>query len=1087
MMRKTQLLTATALSLILGAAVAMAGQAVAATTISTATTTPVKTSTTGDLTVDTAGSITLTSGTAVTVDSDNTVTLNGPITMSSSDDGSTGILIADISGRTHSDVVVSANITVTDNFTATDTTSPADGILEAPYSDGKTRYGIHSVGTTAFDGNVTVVSGSTIAVDGDNSYGIRFENNLNGALTFGGVATITGDNSVGIALDKGATGNVYLAGSQTVLGQGSSAVRLDGDYGGNIILSGSYSGTGYASTTSPSGTALVTYLGTPADIQQSGPLVSISGNVAHGILVDAVPVTDTTNTSVDQDGDGIIDSAQGTAALTSYGAAPALQIGSSANDITIGPEVYASTAVSPPAIAYGLDIRGAVTGSGIYQNVNPVGLQLGGMGHEVTIANGIRVKGTVQAVAYGGLATAMSVGSGTWTPQLDISGTINATGNSAITSTTSGTTTTYSTVDAGTRALDIAANAHLPTINIAASTGGIYAVSGGKNATATAIRDQSDSLTTINNNNVISATISADDENGDGVADTVANRSVAIDTHTNDVGLTLTQTDTAPTDSDADTAIPAPYILGDILLGSGDDSITSSGGTITGNIDFGNGANTFVLKDGAVYNGRLTGTGTVNFDLAGGTAGLLSGTSLNLTNLHVGATSSLALSLDTEHPTVAPLNASGAATFDDGGNLLLTLDNIVTDATSFAVLKAGGGIDLGNMATSDISGRVPFIYHTDLALNAAHTELDANFRLKTQAEAGYSDNEYAALVPVLTAAAKDPGGEAALITPIDKAGFDKVYEQYLPDYSGEDLINLSLGAESLNRSLGDLTLVPDNDGGQYWLQEYGYHTKRNYGSTAGFSSTGFSFAGGRETKMDDHNMLGVYMSYTSGSPLDTFAIAKEDNVNSDMTIGGYWRVRDGAFKAWAHAGAGYTYFKTVRQVLSASVNHVAYAKWNGLSYSAGAGASVNYNLGRLGVTPQVFADLYGLDEKAHNETSPGDTIAEDSFDLSVGKRDGHLLSSSALINFSYNKLFVKPELWVGYKQNITGSIPDTVAMFKDGTPFTLNGGGLKGGGPVAGFRLSADNQWSYFALEGDYEKQDTYTNYSLSLRTRFQF
>ncbi len=374
-----------------------------------------------------------------------------------------------------------------------------------------------------------------------------------------------------------------------------------------------------------------------------------------------------------------------------------------------------------------------------------------------------------------------------------------------------------------------------------------------------------------------------------------------------------------------------------------------------------------------------------------------------------------------------------------------------------------------------------------MALNSAKTELDATFRLKTQAEGAFSNNEYAAFLPVLTAITQDPSGEAAIVSALDKPAFNAIYQQYLPDYSGENMIGLALGAQSLNRSLAALTLVPDNDGGQYWLQEYGYHTQRDYGATAGFKSTGFSFAGGRETRMDDRNMLGVYLSYTSGSPLDSFAIAKEDNVNSDMTLGGYWRVRDGAFKAWVHAGGGFTQFKTTRQVLSTAVNHVAYAKWNGISYSAGAGASVDYKAGWLGITPQIFADLYGLDEKAHNETSPGDTSAENAFDLSIGKRDGHLLSSTAMINFNYTRMFVKPEFWVGYKQNISGSIPDTVAMFKNGTPFTLDGGDLKGGGPVAGFRLSADNQWSYFSVEGDYEKQDTYTNYSLSLRTRFQF
>jgi hypothetical protein len=62
-----------------------------------------------------------------------------------------------------------------------------------------------------------------------------------------------------------------------------------------------------------------------------------------------------------------------------------------------------------------------------------------------------------------------------------------------------------------------------------------------------------------------------------------------------------------------------------------------------------------------------------------------------------------------------------------------------------------------------------------------------------------------------------------------------------------------------------------------------------------------------------------------------------------------------------------------------------------------------------------------------------------------------------------------------------------VAFFNGGTPFSLTAGNLEGGGPIAGFRLSADNEWSYFGVEGDFFQHDAYTNYSISLRTRFQF
>ena len=265
-------------------------------------------------------------------------------------------------------------------------------------------------------------------------------------------------------------------------------------------------------------------------------------------------------------------------------------------------------------------------------------------------------------------------------------------------------------------------------------------------------------------------------------------------------------------------------------------------------------------------------------------------------------------------------------------------------------------------------------------------------------------------------------------------------------------------------------------------KKYGFQTTRKYGDTAGFKSTGFSFAGGREQAVGPHNMLGVYIDYTSATPVDTFAIANEQLVASDLTIGGYWRVNDGGFKAWAHAGAGYTQFNSTRELLSTYVTHIAKARWSGYSYSAGAGASYGLKWGVLNITPQILGNFYDLNEAKHTETG-----GTDYFDLAIAARNGSLLTSKAMINVSYNKWFVKPELWVGYKDNVSASIANTVAAFPGGTPFTLTGGNIKGGGPVAGFRFSTDNQYSYFSLEGEYEKLNAVTDYSLSLRTRFQF
>ncbi|WP_235075806.1 autotransporter outer membrane beta-barrel domain-containing protein [Asticcacaulis sp. AC460] len=1071
-------MTATALSLTL-AALSLAGPTLAATTISTATTAPVNTTTTGDLTVSSTGSITLTSGTAITVNSDNDVTLNGKIDMAKSAAGSTGILID--GGRT-SDLIVNANITVTDDYTATDTKN-TDTILDGPFADDKTRYGIRSTGTTPFIGNFEFKSGASTAtgtpvniiqVEGSNAYGIRFENNVQGNLTMDGGIKMEGDNNTAVSLENGVTGTTYLSGVIATHGTGSSAVKLAGEFDGSVIIDGSYTGYGYATIDALANDALKKVLATPEDMGQSGVLVDIRGNVDKGILIGST-VSDSSTSSTDEDGNGIPDDTQTTASLTSYGGQPALRIASDSQDLTIGGLVYNASAVSPPTVNYALSIRGTINGSGLYRNVNATGVQLGGLGHAVNLANGIQVKGQVLGNAVGGIATGLLVGSGATTPRLDIDGKVQATAIRSLLTTTSGTTTTYDIVAGEARAIDIAAGATLPVINVKTS-GGILAVSAGTQNKAVAIRDSSNSLINITNNGLISASLTSADDNGDSVNEALVNRAIAIDTRTNSAGLTLTQVDTNPGDTKADTDIPAPAILGDILLGSGNDAISSSGGNIVGNIDYGTGANSFTVTNKATYFGKMTnGTGgTVALNITDGAVALLGGTHLNTTTVNVGATSTLSLVVDTATPTTPMLVGTGAVTFATGAKMNLAPTKLFTDPKTFTLLT-GSSIDLGGLTPT-----VSYLYTANLSKNAGNTELYANMRLKTQSEAAFSDNQYAALVPVLTVIAKDSAAETQVMAQMTKEGFDRVYNQYLPDYSGENILGLSLGSHSLNRSLGSLTLIPGNDAGQYWLQEYGYHTTRDYADTAGFESTGFSFAAGREAEVYGNQTVGFYLSYTSATPTDTFAVSEEEMINSDVTVGGYWRLKTGAFKGWAHAGIGFTNFESLRQ--NSTLAYTSKAEWSGFSYSGGVGASVDYKLGKFSVTPMVLADYYALSEKEHAESGGGDY-----FDLSIGKRDSHLLSSTAMLNFSYGRFFLKPELWVGYKQNISAEIADTVAMFKNGAPFTLTGGDLEGGGPIAGFRVSADNEWSYFGIEGDYEKQDTYTNYSIALRTRFQF
>ena len=1095
-MRKSKILSATALSLSLMATAILCGTAHAQTTVSTATTTPVDTSTTGDLTVSSAGKITLPSGTAVTVSTNNNVTVAGTVEMSStsngtagSADGSTAILINP--GKT-SNITISGTLRSIDNFTATDIGSlntsgvqvtTTDGFIDPPYAQGNGRYGLHSLAGSALIGNIDFQTGSSVDIQGNSSYGVRLENALSGNFNSRASHSLIGDSSKAISLEGGVTGRTRIGGSISVTGKDSNAVNIGGDLGGALLFDGSIVNNGYpfSSALTTAQTAAIL----PVDRQMAGSAVIISGNVANGIIFDATPTTSTTNTDVDAN--SIPDAEQGTSAITQYGNAPAIIIGSATKDITVGLTQFTGTPDSTTSAAkyssnaFGLVERGTIAATGLLSGVESTAIKLGGQGHNVTIAGGILVNGSVSSASLNADTRAISLQSGANVALIRVTGSVSAT-TTAVTTTTTTPVVTNTNIA---RAIDISSGATVGSIQIDAG-GTILASTTGSLGNATAIRDQTNTLNQLIVNGTLSSSITATDTNADGVVDTVANHAVALDTSSNSIGLTLNST------REATGTFSVPVIIGDIKLGSGNDIINLAGSNISGDIDFGAGTNSLTLNTvtttqttpvtvASTVSGKLTGAGTVALDIQAGTLNLAKGSKLNTTSVHVGSTSTLSAVLDTANPPTPILNGTGAAVFDNGATLKLGLSSLLLTPTQFTLLT-GSSVTIGNLKT-DLTGDVPYIYTANIATDAANTKLLANFRLKTSAEANLSSNEFAALPAVLTASQSDSAAQAALLAPTDKATFLRIFSQFLPDYSGENLLSLTKGNESLSRTLASQDRLPDPGVSQYWAHENGFNVKRKEGQVTGFKSTGFTFAGGMERGLDTHQAAGLYFSYTGATPLDKFAIGKESYTDDEFGAGVYWRMIDGPLKSWARAGLGYVSLDSTRQILSTAVDRTTKAKWHGTSSGASIGASYKLVAGPFSVTPAIYGDAYNLSEQSHQEKGGGAA-----YDLNIAKRDSHIVSAATIVSVGTTANWVvKPEIWAGYQDNLSVKVGNTTAHFTGGQDFTLGTNLKQGGGPVAGFRLSSNTDYSYIGLEGAYEKQSGYTNTSLSLRARFQF
>ena len=552
------LLATTGLGAIAAATVAVPAHA--ETQISTAVTTPQTTSASGDLHIMTAGSVKPASGVAVTMNSNNYVINNSTIQITGADNSAGIVANAGLTGA----ITNTGTITIDETFTPTDTDN--DGDLDGPFAQGSNRFGIHVLG--AHTGAIT--NSGKILVEGNNSGGIVLEGPLTGTLSNSADITVLGNNTVGIKAGA-VSGDVLLSrGTIQVQGAGAVGVNLTGDIGGKLVLQGSVQTTGYRYTTAPADVSKLD----ADDLLQGGSAVIIGGNVAGGILFDAKPADSDPN-NADEDADGTPDANETTSSIIALGSAPAVIVGSSTQATNIG-------AVAGSG-GQGLVQKGTILAAGVYKNVSSSALVIGGLGNAVNVAGGMTNNGSITATASEANATAVRIGAGASVLLIINSGTISATGGGAATNTAQGIA-----IDAG------------ATVTTIKNSGEIGATLAGADGVATAIIDNSGGLSLIENTGSITVAN----------ASTLGAKAVAFDLRANGTGATVRQL--------AVTTGTAPSINGQMLFGSGSDTLDIADGAVNGTAKFGLGNNTLSLSGDAVMRGGAQfGTGADTVQLAG--------------------------------------------------------------------------------------------------------------------------------------------------------------------------------------------------------------------------------------------------------------------------------------------------------------------------------------------------------------------------------------------------------------------------------------------------------------------------------------
>ncbi|MBB3858822.1 hypothetical protein GGQ88_000062 [Novosphingobium hassiacum] len=1035
---------------------AVAASPVGAETISTKKTAPVQTSTIkagapDAISITAEGSVEIIGGNAVTMDSNNAVTNAGKIVVSNGANANGGAGIVANAG-TSGDIANAGTITVDEPYAATD--ADKDGDLDGPFAVGSGRYGIRTLG----DHTGKITNTGTITVEGNDSAGIALGGKLTGAFTHDGKTSVVGDRAVGVDARQ-IDGNVRLAGTVTAQGKDAIGARFGGDVNGAMVVQGVVSATGYRYPTAPTDATKLD----ADDLLQGGPTLLIEGNVTGGVVL-AVSPKDTDPAKPDEDADGIEDSKEGSAKVVSYGSSAAMVVGATDRAITLGP-------VAGTASGYGLQIEGSIEGLGVYANVDANGLVLGGRGGTVTVANGIGISGNVSAASNGANATALRIAGGASTPELRNSGTISATGASA----------------AGklAQAVVVETGASLGTIR---NSGSIKAVAGESGAAA-AIVDRSGGLKLVENSGTISATGAKAD----------SGRNIAVDLSANTTGATIRQTAVA-------SGVTAPTIVGDVLLGSGNDTVDLADGTLAGAIRFGAGNNAFTVSGDAVQTGNVTFgggsdamslAGTSQFagvaDFGGGADALtLSGTSifagslvnasgLNVTlnggtlnvakpaainSLAVGTGSVLVVTLDKAAGLGTSYTVAGTASFAKDSKLALRLADVATAVGRYTVLSAGTLQGASNLSAD--TTLVPFMFKASIASDSGPNAIAVDVSRRTVTELGLNGSEGRAYDAVFAALSKDQAIEGVFLGITNGDAFRDAVARMLPDHAGGAFEGVSTGIRSLTRQMLDPrgSLVYTGNVSMYANAAFWGGDKKR-GDTAAFSLNGYSWSlmGEYQTGIGAFSVSAAWL-------WNEHTRSRASTVRSDSyELAGGWRGKVGPISAFGRASIGTSKFSSKRTfaggTTASPIDKTIRGKWNGSFVSLAAGISGEGGGSVFFFRPAVSIDYVRLKENAYSEKDGGaalDLIVDGRKSDETGVNAGLTLGVDFYGNRKNDDNWLRLETEGGRREIVSGGLGDTTARFKDGTPFTLSGEGSTDGwfgrvrmfGGTTGFTLGGE-------------------------------
>jgi hypothetical protein len=1128
-MRQSTLLT----KLLLGAAtLALASTAQAQTTIETDTETQIRTSTAGtnntadDVTVASGTSVTLTdAGPALVLDSDNDLTLDGAVNLDNVNDA-TGV---ELQGGADRNYTQSGSISITEDFDPGNTDD--DPFVDGRFAEGSGRTGILISGASPFQGNIDLAASSDISIQGNDSFGINLantpmmQNGLTGNLTTAGQINLVGDRNVGVNLDAPVIGDLNQLGTVSVRGEDSRGYVIAGDVQGGFANANTISATGYRFTQRlPFGGENSSTgredLGAE-DLLQSGSAIDISASITEGIYLQQrlVQQLDANGDPItDEDGNGQFILAS-TSTITQLGNAPAVLIDGQGQPIAIGLVAAITDPTDPEFSAtqqYAFVNEGTISASGLFDDVDATVLSAA----DVTFAGGINNIGSMTATTYRapvendlaaigeGVARVIVLGDNAIADQINNSGLIVATAQEAADEIFFDTNNIIPPRALLAVGIDVSSSAQLAEI---VNTGAISALLTGREGAAFAIRDASGTLTSISNSGTIIATAGNSDSTGDSETDF---NLVAIDVSALTSGFTYTQTQNPDSEN-------APITNGDILLGSGDDTITSSAGVIVSNVDFGGGDATLALSGGSIFGGEITNVDSLDLSVTEGSIFTIANAEpVTVSNALFDETSTFRPVINGATGGASSLIGTGDITFEAGATVFPILSNIIgTNVVEYTIASADN-LTIGDLATLS-EGASPFLYDTSLAISASDPNtlvvtLDLRDPGLSVADGGLGldavqQAAFGSFVadgaggrsfdagPVFEALSTTSAIGDAFANIDNSSEFYAAINQVLPEFGAAAkqfvLANVDGSVGAVGSHLDVARRSPDKPGGA-WLQEYFYFADRDLaGLSEQYRGAGFGFTGGIDTAFGPFHAVGINAGFASTEIEDVVGVDEPLDVIT-YQAGVYAGLESGGFSFDAYGGVGYNEFEQNRRVRVNEFFGTASGEWEGVHLNGTLRAGYDVPLGsKYWMRPTASFDFLSLNETGYTETGTQGVR------LRVDGRTSETAAATAMLNFGAEyqgkRTWIRPSLRVGYRNEFMSDPVLTPFRFQglqgaDGVLFDSELAELRSlafpdEGVLLGFTVAAGSAYSSIGFDFDSDIRDGFIRHTGRIVIRLLF